>query len=53
MPRDLRKKTSEIGGFVDTGHYAELDKPELRVQIDRAPRADLGVDFINIATDYV
>jgi HAE1 family hydrophobic/amphiphilic exporter-1 len=47
---DLRKKTSEIGGFVDTDTTLKLDKPELRVQIDRARAADLGVDSSDIAT---
>jgi hydrophobe/amphiphile efflux-1 (HAE1) family protein len=47
---DLRTKTQEIGGFVDTDTTLKLDKPELRVQIDRARAADLGVDTSDIAT---
>ena len=43
MPNDLRKKTSEIGGIVDADTTLKLDKPELRVQIDRARAADLGL----------
>src|SRR6185436_8328609 len=41
---------SEIGGFVDMDTTLKLDKPELRVQIDRARAADLGVDTSDIAT---
>jgi hydrophobe/amphiphile efflux-1 (HAE1) family protein len=47
---DLRKKTPEIGGIVDADTTLKLDKPELRVQIDRARAADLGVDTSDIAT---
>ena len=47
---DLRKKTPEIGGIVDADTTLKLDKPELRVQIDRARAADLGVDSSDIAT---
>jgi HAE1 family hydrophobic/amphiphilic exporter-1 len=47
---DLRKKTAEIGGIVDADTTLKLDKPELRVQIDRARAADLGVDSSDIAT---
>jgi HAE1 family hydrophobic/amphiphilic exporter-1 len=47
---DLRKKTAEIGGIVDADTTLKLDKPELRVTIDRARAADLGVDSSNIAS---
>jgi HAE1 family hydrophobic/amphiphilic exporter-1 len=47
---DLRLKTQEIGGIVDADTTLKLDKPELRVQIDRARAADLGVDTSDIAT---
>ncbi len=47
---DLRMKTQDIGGFVDMDTTLKLDKPELRVQIDRARAADLGVDTSDIAT---
>jgi HAE1 family hydrophobic/amphiphilic exporter-1 len=47
---DLRKKTAEIGGIVDADTTLKLDKPELRVKIDRARAADLGVDSSDIAT---
>jgi len=46
---DLRQKTKEIGGIVDADTTLKLDKPELRVNIDRARAADLGVDSQNIA----
>src|SRR5881227_236167 len=46
---DLRTKTKEIGGIVDADTTLKLDKPELRVQIDRACAADLGVDTSDIA----
>src|SRR5213080_3588138 len=47
---DLRKKTIEIGGINDADTTLKLDKPELRVQIDRACAADLGVDSSDVAT---
>ncbi len=47
---DLRKKTTEIGGINDADTTLKLDKPELRVQIDRARAADLGVDSSDVAT---
>src|SRR5437764_5308683 len=47
---DLRKKTIEIGGINDPDTTLKLDKPELRVQIDRARAADLGVDRSDVAT---
>jgi len=46
----LRQKTKEIGGIVDADTTLKLDKPELRVHIDRARAADLGVDTSNIST---
>jgi HAE1 family hydrophobic/amphiphilic exporter-1 len=46
---DLRTKTKEIGGIVDADTTLKLDKPELRVRIDRARAADLGVDSSNIS----
>jgi HAE1 family hydrophobic/amphiphilic exporter-1 len=45
----LRQKTKEIGGIVDADTTLKLDKPELRVHIDRARAADLGVDSSNIS----
>ena len=46
----LRAKTKDIGGIVDADTTLKLDKPELRVQINRARAADLGVDTANIST---
>ncbi|HWE95340.1 MAG TPA: efflux RND transporter permease subunit [Tepidisphaeraceae bacterium] len=40
----LRKQCKEIGGIVDADVTLTLDKPELRVEIDRKRAADLGVD---------
>lgn len=45
----LRKKSEEIGGIVDADTTLKLDKPELRVEIDRERAADLGVDVRDIA----
>ena len=45
----LRQKTKEIGGIVDADTTLKLDKPELRVHIDRARAADMGVDSSNIS----
>ncbi|MEP7273505.1 MAG: efflux RND transporter permease subunit, partial [Acidobacteriota bacterium] len=45
----LRVKAPELG-LVDADVTLKLDKPELRVRIDRARAADLGVDTTNIAT---
>jgi len=45
----LRLKAPELG-IVDADVSLKLDKPELRVQIDRARAADLGVDTTDIAT---
>lgn len=46
----LRKKSEEIGGIVDADTTIKLDKPELRVEIDRERAADLGVDIRDIAS---
>lgn len=46
----LRKKSEEIGGIVDADTTIKLDKPELRVEIDRKRAADLGVDIRDIAS---
>jgi hydrophobic/amphiphilic exporter-1 (mainly G- bacteria), HAE1 family len=46
----MRFKTKEIGGIVDADTTLKLDKPELRVHINRDRAADLGVDTANIAT---
>ena len=46
----LREKTKEIGGIVDADTTLKLDKPELRVHINRDRAADLGVDTADIST---
>jgi HAE1 family hydrophobic/amphiphilic exporter-1 len=46
----LRAKTKEIGGIVDADTTLKLDKPELRVRINRDRAADLGVDTADIST---
>jgi len=46
----LREKTKELGGIVDADTTLKLDKPELRVVINRDRAADLGVDTSDIAT---
>jgi hydrophobic/amphiphilic exporter-1 (mainly G- bacteria), HAE1 family len=45
---DMRERAPELG-LVDADVTLKLDKPELRVQIDRARAADLGVDTTDIA----
>ncbi|HEY0385508.1 MAG TPA: efflux RND transporter permease subunit, partial [Pyrinomonadaceae bacterium] len=47
---DLRENSLKLGGIVDADTTLKLDKPELRVRIDRARAADLGVDTSDIAT---
>ncbi len=46
----LKVKARELGGIVDVDTTLQLDKPELRVVIDRARAADLRVDTEQIAT---
>lgn len=45
----LRQKSLSLG-IVDADVTLKLDKPEVRVEIDRARAADLGVDAAEIAT---
>jgi HAE1 family hydrophobic/amphiphilic exporter-1 len=47
---DLMKRSQTLGGIVDADTSLKLNKPELRVEIDRARAADLGVDSTDIAT---
>ena len=47
---DLVEKTKTLGGIVDADTTLKLNKPELRVVIDRDRAADLGVDTSDIAT---
>jgi HAE1 family hydrophobic/amphiphilic exporter-1 len=46
----LKQKARELGGVVDVDTTLRLDKPELRVAIDRQRAADLRVDTQQIAT---
>ncbi|HKH44045.1 MAG TPA: efflux RND transporter permease subunit [Thermoanaerobaculia bacterium] len=48
----LRDKidSGEIPGIVDADTTLKLDKPELRVVVDRARAADLGVQMSDVAT---
>jgi HAE1 family hydrophobic/amphiphilic exporter-1 len=47
---DLVERSEKIGGIVDADTTLKLNKPELRVVIDRDRAADLGVDSSDIAT---
>ncbi|MEA2490579.1 MAG: multidrug efflux pump [Acidobacteriota bacterium] len=47
---DLMERTKNLPGFNDVDTNLELDKPELRANIDRARAADLGVSTSDIAT---
>jgi hydrophobic/amphiphilic exporter-1 (mainly G- bacteria), HAE1 family len=46
----MKARAREIGGIVDVDTTLQLDKPELRVVIDRERAADLRVDTEQIAT---
>jgi hydrophobe/amphiphile efflux-1 (HAE1) family protein len=46
----LKQKARDLGGIVDVDTTLRLDKPELRVAIDRQRAADLRVDTQQIAT---
>lgn len=47
---ELRARANQAGGFTDLDTSLRLDKPELRVEIDRERAADLGVDTEVIAS---
>lgn len=47
---ELVKRSEKLGGIVDADTSLKLNKPELRVTIDRERAADLGVDTSDIAT---
>jgi HAE1 family hydrophobic/amphiphilic exporter-1 len=47
---DLVERSKNLGGIVDADTTLKLNKPELRVMIDRDRAADLGVDTSDIAT---
>jgi HAE1 family hydrophobic/amphiphilic exporter-1 len=46
----LKQRARQMGGVADVDSTIQLDKPELRVVIDRARAADLRVDTEQIAT---
>ena len=48
---DLSKRAAKLGGIVDIDTTLKLNKPELRVKIDRDRAADLGVDTSDISTN--
>ncbi|HEX9943621.1 MAG TPA: efflux RND transporter permease subunit [Thermoanaerobaculia bacterium] len=45
----LRETSKELGGIVDADTTLKLDKPELRVVVDRDRAAALGVDMSDVA----
>ncbi len=47
---ELVRRIPQVGGIVDADTTLKLNKPELRVEIDRDRAADLGVDTSDIAT---
>jgi HAE1 family hydrophobic/amphiphilic exporter-1 len=48
--KELRERAMKLGGIVDADVTLKIDKPELRVIIDRERAADLGVRTEDIAT---
>ena len=46
----LREKSKELGGILDADTTLKLDKPELRVVVDRERAAALGVDMSDVAS---
>ncbi len=47
---ELKRRSEKLGGIVDADVTLDLDKPELRVLIERERAADLGVRTEDIAT---
>ena len=47
---ELMERSTKLGGIVDADTTLKLNKPELRVMIDRDRAADLGVSTSDIAT---
>jgi HAE1 family hydrophobic/amphiphilic exporter-1 len=47
---ELVERSKSIGGIVDADTTLKLNKPELRVRIDRERAADLGINTSDIAT---
>ena len=48
--RELQERSQKLGGIVDADTTLKIDRPELRVIIDRERAADLGVRTQDIAT---
>jgi len=48
--KELKERADKLGGIVDSDTTLRLDRPELRVIIDRERAADLGVRTEEIAT---
>ncbi|MDT5157223.1 MAG: multidrug efflux pump [Acidobacteriota bacterium] len=46
---ELRERSEKLGGIVDSDTTLKLNKPELRVEIDRDRAASLGVSTADIA----
>jgi HAE1 family hydrophobic/amphiphilic exporter-1 len=46
----LRETSKDLGGIVDADTTLKLEKPELRVFVDRNRAADLGVQMTDLAT---
>ena len=46
----LREQTRTIGGIVDADTTLKLNKPELRVRLDRDRAADMGIDAREVGT---
>jgi hydrophobic/amphiphilic exporter-1 (mainly G- bacteria), HAE1 family len=46
----LRLESERLGGIIDADTTLKLDKPELRVHIDRERAADLGINISDIAS---
>jgi HAE1 family hydrophobic/amphiphilic exporter-1 len=47
---ELARRAEKIGGIINVNTTLKLDKPELRVQIDRERAADLGISSRDIGT---
>jgi HAE1 family hydrophobic/amphiphilic exporter-1 len=50
LGEQLRERAQQMGGMTDLTTTLRLDRPELRVQVDRERAADLRVDVEQIAT---
>jgi HAE1 family hydrophobic/amphiphilic exporter-1 len=50
LGEELRQRATQMGGMLDLTTTLRLDRPELRVQVDRERAADLRVDVEQIAS---